>query len=48
LAGQYRIYAVPKTVINGESFIEGALPESLFLESILKEAGVASEEDPSG
>ena len=36
LAGQYSVYAVPKTVINGSAFVEGLLPESFFLESILK------------
>jgi hypothetical protein len=36
LAGKYRVYAVPKTVINEDAFIEGALPEEYFLEGILK------------
>jgi hypothetical protein len=36
LAGKYRVYAVPKTVINEAAFIEGALPEDLFLDGILK------------
>ncbi len=36
LAGRYRVFAVPKTVINASSFIEGALPEKMFLETILK------------
>jgi len=35
LAGKYAIYAVPKTVINEATFIEGSLPEKLFLEQIL-------------
>ncbi len=38
LAGKYRVYAVPRTVINEEHFIEGALPEAFFLESVLKAA----------
>jgi hypothetical protein len=36
LAGQYRVYAVPKTVINEGAAIEGSLAEELFLEEILK------------
>ncbi len=36
LAGRYRVFAVPKTVINESSYIEGALPERAFLETILQ------------
>jgi len=36
LAGKYRVYAVPKTVVNESAFIEGALPEAFFLDSVLK------------
>jgi hypothetical protein len=36
LAGKYRVYAVPKTVINGRRFVEGALPEEYFLDGILR------------
>ncbi len=36
LANRYRVFAVPKTVINQESYIEGALPERAFLETILQ------------
>jgi glutaredoxin-like protein len=36
LAEKHRVYGVPKTVINGSAFIEGSMPESLFLDSILK------------
>lgn len=35
LAGRYRVYAVPKTVINQAAFIEGALPEVHFLDAVL-------------
>ena len=35
LAGMYRVYAVPKTVINGAASIEGALPEGFFLDKVL-------------
>lgn len=50
LAGKYRIYAVPKTVINETASIEGSLPEEHFLEGILKglepEAGKPGTEGP--
>ncbi len=36
LAGKYRVYAVPKTIINEGPYIEGALPENFFLDEILK------------
>ena len=36
LAGRYRVYAVPKTIINEGEYIEGSLPEEFFLEAILK------------
>ena len=36
LAGQYAVYAVPKTVINQGAFIEGSLPEEFFLDGVLK------------
>jgi hypothetical protein len=36
LAAKYSVYAVPRTVINESAFIEGSMPESFFLESILK------------
>ncbi len=36
LAGRYRVFAVPKTVVNGEAFIEGSMPEDFFLDEILK------------
>jgi predicted DsbA family dithiol-disulfide isomerase len=36
VAEKYRVYAVPKTVINEQEFVEGALPESHFLEAVLK------------
>jgi hypothetical protein len=36
LSSQYRIYAVPRTIINQGGYIEGSLPEHLFLDSILK------------
>ena len=36
LAGRYRVYAVPKTVINETESVEGALPEDFFLAEILR------------
>jgi hypothetical protein len=36
LASRYRVYAVPKTVINGVASIEGSLPEEFFLDEVLK------------
>jgi thioredoxin family protein len=36
LATRYAVYAVPKTVINEKAGLEGALPESFYLEQILK------------
>jgi hypothetical protein len=43
LAGIYRVYAVPKTVINGAASIEGSLPEGFFLDKVL-----AAVEPPAG
>ena len=36
LADRFRVYAVPRTVINEGAYIEGALPEDSFLDAILK------------
>jgi predicted DsbA family dithiol-disulfide isomerase len=35
LVTQYRVQAVPKTVINQEHALEGSLPEGYFLDTIL-------------
>jgi len=35
-ATRYRVHAVPKTVVNESSHIEGSLPEEFFLDEILK------------
>jgi len=32
---QYQVMAVPRTVINDHAFIEGAMPESMFVQRIL-------------
>ncbi len=44
LAGKYRVFAVPKTVINGTSSLEGAMPEEFFLDEILKSLSGATGE----
>jgi len=36
LAERFRVFTVPRTIINGEAQVEGALPEGLFLDAILK------------
>ncbi len=45
VAGKYRVYAVPKTVINEAASIEGGLPEEFFLEEVLKTVEPAPEGD---
>lgn len=35
LAQRYGVMGVPKTIANGRSAVEGALPEALFLENVL-------------
>ena len=36
LARQYRVMAVPRTVVNDQAVIEGAMPESMFIQRILE------------
>lgn len=36
LASKFRVYAVPRTIINDGDYIEGAMPEMVFLDQILK------------
>jgi hypothetical protein len=36
LASRYRVFAVPRTVINEGPYIEGSLPENFFLDAVLK------------
>ena len=36
LAAKYRVYAVPRTVINGAQAVEGSVPEIFLVETILK------------
>ena len=39
LAQKYHVFGVPKTVINETVLVEGAVPEEVFLEHVLKAAG---------
>jgi len=45
LANKYRVQSVPKTVINEDTFQEGAVPEPLFLARVLQGIGVMSAEE---
>lgn len=36
LAQKYRVMAVPRTVINDQAVIEGAMPESMFVRRIIE------------
>jgi predicted DsbA family dithiol-disulfide isomerase len=36
LAQQYRVMAVPRTVINDKAVLEGAMPESMFVRRIIE------------
>jgi hypothetical protein len=35
LAEGYRVFAVPRTIINDKAYVEGSLPEGFFLDAIL-------------
>lgn len=50
LARKYEVRGVPKTIINDEAGIEGAVPESTFLERVLAAVGAPAEAgtQPSG
>jgi hypothetical protein len=43
LASRYRVFAVPRTVINEGPYIEGSLPENFFLDAVIK--AIAPEEE---
>ena len=45
LARRYRVYGVPRTVINEETHIEGAVPESIGILYVLRAAGKLTEEE---
>jgi predicted DsbA family dithiol-disulfide isomerase len=36
LAHRHNVFGVPKTVINDRVYLEGALPEALFVDRILE------------
>ena len=38
LARQYAVRAVPRTVVNDQVFIDGAMREEMFLERVLEAA----------
>jgi len=40
LAHRYNVFSVPKTIVNERVHIEGALPESVFVERVLE--GISS------
>lgn len=41
LSSRYRVYAVPRTIINRGAYVEGSLPENIFLDAVLKAAARA-------
>ena len=45
LANKYGVQGVPRSVINEETHVEGALPEPLFVAHVLKAAGLLSQEE---
>jgi len=47
LARRYRVSAVPKTVVNGEGEILGALPPDAFIQQVIDLVG-ATPQQPEG
>jgi hypothetical protein len=45
LSGKYRVYSVPKTMINGRRSVEGALPEEFYLDGVLRMLGSSAGSD---
>ncbi len=43
LSRKYNVMAVPRTVVNDREVIEGAMPESMFIQRVLEK--VTSNED---
>jgi predicted DsbA family dithiol-disulfide isomerase len=43
LARSHRVMGVPRTVVNGKGNVDGAMPESMFLEAVLAAALPAAE-----
>jgi hypothetical protein len=44
LASRYRVYAVPRTVMNGGAYLEGSMPENFFLDAVLKAVAPSTRE----
>ena len=42
LSQRYMVMAVPRTIINDQAYIEGALPEAQFVDQVLRAVGAAS------
>ena len=38
LANKYNVYGVPRSVFNETAYLEGAVPEPLFLQKLLEAA----------
>jgi hypothetical protein len=45
LANKYSVQGVPRTVINENTFIEGAAPEPMVVAKILEVVGLLTEEE---
>lgn len=45
LANRYNVYGVPRTVINENTFVEGAVPEAFLLTKIQEALGMISPEE---
>jgi len=41
LSQRYMVMAVPRTIINDQAYIEGALPEAQFVDQVLRAVGAA-------
>ena len=42
LGQRYNVMGVPRTVINDDTYIEGAVPESMLLEKLKAAAGLSA------
>jgi predicted DsbA family dithiol-disulfide isomerase len=45
LANKYDVYGVPRSVINEDTYVEGALPEELYVAYLKNAVGQLSDED---
>ncbi len=48
LAARYSVYAVPRTIVNDAVAIEGAVPETHFLDGVLKSLEPEEEDGTPG